>query len=114
MTERDGLVGSIPNIAPRSNIAPRDANLHFTEDRRFLRNIRGRCAVLQLVKALGYSPGIRASDSMARALRTRGVLSDAHLDFLEEDIPCVVCDRNPVGIDFRGQRAFRCDRPGCR
>ncbi len=107
-------VAATSNVAPRPNVAPRNAALHFTEDMRFLRNIRGRSAVLQLVRALGYSTSIRAFDPAARALRHRGVLTDAHLFYLEEDVPCVSCERNPVGMDFRGRRAFRCDRPDCR
>lgn len=114
MITLDELAGSVPNIAPRPNVAPRNSALNFTDDRRFLRSIRGRRAVLQLLKALGYSPSIRASDPTALALKARGVLSDAHLFYLEEDSECTNCSRNPVGIDFSGRRAFRCDRPGCQ
>jgi hypothetical protein len=102
-----------PNVVPRSNVAPRDER-HFTDDILFLSKVRGRAAVMQILEAFGYSRSLRASDPAARALVQRHVLTENQLVYLEEDAICNTCDRLPVGIDFNGRKAFRCDRPDCR
>jgi hypothetical protein len=102
------------NIATRANIAPRQPDCHFTQDERFLRNVRGRAAVFQVLEALGHSRSVRAADPVAFALVQRGVLREEQLLFLEEDTICVNCDRLPVGLDFCGRKSFRCDRPDCK
>jgi hypothetical protein len=102
------------NIAPRPNVAPRDPDKRFTEDRRFLRNIRGRLAVKQVLRDLGYGEGVRATDASILNLLRSGILTEEHLFYLEEAMPCIVCRRIPVGIDFTGRRVFTCDRPDCR
>lgn len=102
------------NIAPRPNVAPRNPECHFTEDRRFLCNVRGRAAIFQVLEAFGHSRSMRAADPAARSLVRCGILTEDQLLFLEEDAICVNCNRLPVGLDFHGRKTFRCDRLDCK
>ncbi len=99
------------NVAAQPNVAPREQGAPLEADSRFRRQIRGRMAIVKYLNSLGYN-GWEVRPSDVHLVR-KGVLTGEQLDQIAAAVACVHCKTVPVGTGWRGEREFRCERSDC-
>jgi hypothetical protein len=98
----------------RANLARR-SNVMLSGDSRFLREVRGRSALLRLLQRMFPATNLGDPLDVERAVR-RARLTDAQRVQLTDDIPCALCGCRPVGPVRCGgdtKVEFRCPTGEC-